>query len=197
MRRYRPLPAVRLRDPRLRPGRRLLRTQRARDRRQGSRTLQDVHRRAATRSRRTTSTRSIPTTSSTAPIRGMLGTLDPHSSFFEPEGIRADARAAGRALLRHRHHDRQAIDGDITAMQRLRRHRRRTRRASAAATSSPTIDGEDAKGWTIDQAMRKLRGPKGTHGQHRASSAAATNELIPLDADARRGLHPDRARRTS
>ena len=24
------------------------------------------------------------------------------------------------------------------------------------------IDGEDAKGWTSDQAVRKLRGPKGT-----------------------------------
>jgi carboxyl-terminal processing protease len=24
------------------------------------------------------------------------------------------------------------------------------------------VEGEDTKGWTVDQAMRKLRGPKGT-----------------------------------
>ena len=37
------------------------------------------------------------------------------------------------------------------------------------------IDGEDAKGWTTDQAMQKLRGPKGTDGRDRRSSAAATS----------------------
>ena len=29
------------------------------------------------------------------------------------------------------------------------------------------IDGEDAKGWTTEQAMKKLRGAKGTPVQHR------------------------------
>ena len=58
---------------------------------------------------------------------------------------------------RRRHHRESASSKD----------RPPTRRASAAATSSPKIDGEDAKGWTTEQAMRKLRGPKGTHGRHR------------------------------
>ena len=59
--------------------------------------------------------------------------------------------------------------------------------------ASPTIDGEDAKGWTIDQAMRKLRGPKGTDVERRASSGRGYEQLIQFDADARRSLHPDRA----
>ena len=53
-------------------------------------------------------------------VRGMLGTLDPHSSFFSPKEY---------AQMRERQEGRyygigvsiQAIDGDITAMQRVRR----------------------------------------------------------------------------
>ena len=40
------------------------------------------------------------------------------------------------------------------------------------------IGGEDAKGWTTDQAMQKLRGPKGTHGADRRAGGAATTQLI-------------------
>ena len=114
---------------------------------------------------------------------------------LRPEGVRADARAAGRPLLRPRHHH----PGD----------RRRHHRACGVFEGSPAykkgirrgdviakIDGEDAKGWTTEQAMQKLRGPKGTTVdiEHQA---ARLRRADSARGDARRGPHPDRARRIS
>ena len=93
-------------------------------------------------------------------VRGMLGTLDPHSSFFSPKEY---------AQMRERQEGRyygigvsiQAIDGDITAMQVFEQspaYKKGIRRGDVMAN----VGGEDAKGWTVDQAMRKLRGAKGT-----------------------------------
>ncbi len=93
-------------------------------------------------------------------IRGMLATLDPHSSFFDPREY---------AQMRERQEGRyygigiqiQAIDGDITAMRVFEgspANRAGMRRGDAIAT----IGGETAKGWTTEQAMNKLRGAKGT-----------------------------------
>jgi carboxyl-terminal processing protease len=93
-------------------------------------------------------------------VRGMLGTLDPHSSFFSPKEY---------AQMRERQEGRyygigvsiQAIDGDITAMQVFEQspaYKKGIRRGDVLAN----VEGEDTKGWTVDQAMRKLRGPKGT-----------------------------------
>ncbi len=93
-------------------------------------------------------------------IRGMLGTLDPHSSFFDPREY---------AQMRERQEGRyygigiqiQAIDGDITAMRVFEgspANRAGMRRGDAIVT----IGGETAKGWTTEQAMNKLRGAKGT-----------------------------------
>ena len=93
-------------------------------------------------------------------IRGMLGTLDPHSSFFDPREY---------AQMRERQEGRyygigiqiQAIDGDITAMRVFEgspANRAGMRRGDAIVT----IAGETAKGWTTEQAMNKLRGAKGT-----------------------------------
>jgi carboxyl-terminal processing protease len=94
-------------------------------------------------------------------IRGMLGTLDPHSSFFDPREY---------AQMRERQEGRYyglgisivSIDGAITAQgvfEGSPAHRRGVRRGDVIAR----IDGEDAKGWTTEQAMRKLRGAKGTN----------------------------------
>jgi carboxyl-terminal processing protease len=94
-------------------------------------------------------------------IRGMLGTLDPHSSFFDPKEY---------AQMRERQEGRyygigvsiQAIDGDITAMlvfEGSPAYKKGIRRGDVLAR----VAGEDAKGWTVDQAMHKLRGPKGTN----------------------------------
>ncbi len=94
-------------------------------------------------------------------IRGMLGTLDPHSSFFDPREY---------AQMRERQEGRyygigvsiQVFDGDITAMNVFEgspAYRKGIRRGDVLAR----VAGEDAKGWTVDQAMHKLRGPKGTN----------------------------------
>src|SRR5215471_2381624 len=90
----------------------------------------------------------------------MLGTLDPHSSFFSPKEY---------AQMRERQEGRyygigvsiQAIDGDITAMQVFEQspaYKKGVRRGDVLAN----VAVEDTKGWTVDQAMHKLRGAKGT-----------------------------------
>jgi carboxyl-terminal processing protease len=93
-------------------------------------------------------------------IRGMLGTLDPHSNFFTPREF---------AQMRERQEGRyygigiqiQAYDGDIMATRVFEgspAFKQGIRRGDVIAV----ILGESAKGWTTDQAMQKLRGPKGT-----------------------------------
>lgn len=93
-------------------------------------------------------------------IRGMLGTLDPHSSFFDPREY---------AAMRERQEGRYyglgitiaSIDGNITAQgvfEGSPAARAGVRRGDVIAK----IDNEDAKGWTTEQAMKKLRGAKGT-----------------------------------
>src|SRR3989442_216127 len=94
-------------------------------------------------------------------IRGMLGTLDPHSSFFDPREY---------AQMRERQEGRYyglgitivAIDGDITAQgvfEGSPAFKKGVRQGDVIAR----IAGEDGKGWTTEQAIRKLRGPKGTN----------------------------------
>jgi len=93
-------------------------------------------------------------------IRGMLGTLDPHSSFFDPkEYARMRERQEGHyygigvSIV--------AVDGDITAVSVFEgspAYEKGIRRGDVIAS----IEGESAKGWTTEQAMAKLRGPKGT-----------------------------------
>jgi carboxyl-terminal processing protease len=93
-------------------------------------------------------------------VRGMLGTLDPHSSFFDPREYaqmreRQEGRYYGLGITI------QAIDGDITAMSVFEgspAYKKGIRRGDVIAK----IGNEDAKGWTNDQAMKRLRGAKGT-----------------------------------
>jgi carboxyl-terminal processing protease len=93
-------------------------------------------------------------------IRGMLSTLDPHSSFFSPvEYARMRERQEGRyygigiQIV--------SVDGDVTATRIFEgspAYKAGIRRGDVISR----IAGDDAKGWTNDQAMQKLRGPKGT-----------------------------------
>src|SRR5947207_108536 len=93
-------------------------------------------------------------------IRGMLSTLDPHSNFFDPKEYaqmreRQEGRYYGLGITI------ASIDGDITAASVFEgspAYRKGIRRGDIIAK----IGGQDAKGWTVEQAMRNLRGPKGT-----------------------------------
>src|SRR5512134_154831 len=90
-------------------------------------------------------------------IQGMLQTLDPHSSFLDPRAY---------AQLRERQEGRyyglgitiQVVDGDITVVSLFEgspAYQKGIRRGDVIAE----IEGANAKGWTSDQAIRKLRGP--------------------------------------
>src|SRR5919197_716670 len=96
----------------------------------------------------------------TGAIRGMLGTLDPHSSYFTPKEY---------AQMRERQEGRHygigvsivAIDGDITAVTVFEgspAYKKGIRSGDVIAK----VNSKDAKGWTTEQAMRELRGPRGT-----------------------------------
>ena len=93
-------------------------------------------------------------------IDGMLKTLDPHSSFFDPKSY---------AQMRERQHGSyyglgitiQVVDGDITVMSIFEgspAFKQGLRRGDVIAK----IESEDTKGWTSDQAVKRLKGPKGT-----------------------------------
>lgn len=95
-----------------------------------------------------------------AAVRGMLGTLDPHSSFFDPKEYaamreRQEGRYYGLGITI------QSINGDITAASVFEgspAYKKGIRRGDIIAK----IAGQDAKGWTSEQAMKNLRGAKGT-----------------------------------
>jgi carboxyl-terminal processing protease len=93
-------------------------------------------------------------------INGMLTTLDPHSSFMDPRQY---------AQMRERQEGRYyglgisivVVEGDITVaaiFEGSPAYKKGIRRGDIVAR----IGAEDAKGWTSDQAVKKLRGPKGT-----------------------------------
>jgi carboxyl-terminal processing protease len=102
-------------------------------------------------------------------IDGMLKTLDPHSSFFDPKAYaqmreRQEGKYYGLGITI------QVVDGDITVVSIFEgspAYKKGIRRGDVIAR----IAGEDAtgkmamldaKGWTSEQAVRKLKGPKGT-----------------------------------
>jgi carboxyl-terminal processing protease len=93
-------------------------------------------------------------------IDGMLKTLDPHSSFFDPRQYqqlreRQEGRYYGLGIQI------QVIDGDITVMSIFEgspAYKKGLRRGDIIAR----IGEEDAKGWTSEKAVSKLKGPKGT-----------------------------------
>ena len=94
-------------------------------------------------------------------IRGMLSTLDPHSSFFDPKAYaqmreRQEGRYYGLGIQIQ-----STPEGDIIAtgvFEGSPAYKKGVRRGDAFAK----IGDENAKGWTTEQAMQKLRGAKGT-----------------------------------
>ena len=93
-------------------------------------------------------------------ISGMLQTLDPHSSFMDPRQYktmreRQEGRYYGLGISIG------SIDGDLTISQVFEgspAYEKGLRRGDVIAR----IESQDAKGWTTEQAVEKLRGDKGT-----------------------------------
>ena len=95
-----------------------------------------------------------------AAINGMLQTLDPHSSFMDPRSYsqmreRQEGRYYGLGITI------QMRNGDITVIALFDgspAYLKGIRRGDVIAE----IEGESAQGWTSDQAVRRLRGPRGS-----------------------------------
>lgn len=93
-------------------------------------------------------------------ISGMLQTLDPHSSFFDPKSYaqmreRQEGRYYGLGISI------SVIGEDITVanvFESSPAYQKGIRRGDVIAK----IEGEDTKGWTSEKAVSKLRGQKGT-----------------------------------
>ena len=93
-------------------------------------------------------------------ISGMLQTLDPHSSFFDPKSYsqmreRQEGRYYGLGISI------SVIGEDITVanvFEASPAYQKGIRRGDVIAK----IEGEDTKGWTSEKAVAKLRGQKGT-----------------------------------
>src|SRR5262245_61905467 len=110
-------------------------------------------------------------------INGMLQTLDPHSSFMDPKAYarmreQQEGRYYGLGLSI------VAIDGDITISRVFEgspAYSQGIRRGDVIAQ----IETESAKGWTTDEAVRKLRGPRGTF-VNVGIRRKGLEELIPL-----------------
>ncbi len=93
-------------------------------------------------------------------ISGMLQTLDPHSSFMDPKSYaqmreRQEGRYYGLGITI------SSVDGDLTVVSIFEgspAYQKGMRRGDVIAR----ITGQDAKGWTTEQAIRLLRGARGT-----------------------------------
>ena len=91
-------------------------------------------------------------------ISGLLQTLDPHSSFMDPRSFaqmreRQEGRYYGLGITIN------VVDGDVTVFNVFEgspAYQKGLRRGDVIAK----IEGEDAKGWTSEQAVSRLRGPK-------------------------------------
>jgi carboxyl-terminal processing protease len=112
-------------------------------------------------------------------IRGMLSTLDPHSSFFDPKAYaqmreRQEGRYYGLGIQIQ-----STPEGDVVAtgvFEGSPAYKKGVRRGDVFAV----IGTESAKGWTTEQAMQKLRGPKGTT-VHIEMRRRGYEQTIPLD----------------
>jgi carboxyl-terminal processing protease len=93
-------------------------------------------------------------------ISGMLQTLDPHSNFMDPKAYaqmreRQEGRYYGLGITI------SSVDGDLTVVSIFENspaYLKGMRRGDVIAR----IEKEETKGWTSDQAVRRLRGQKGT-----------------------------------
>lgn len=110
-------------------------------------------------------------------INGMLQTLDPHSSFMDPRSYkqmreRQEGRYFGLGITI------QAVPDGITAVRVFEgspAHAKGIRRGDVIAE----IEGQSTRGWSSDDAVGKLRGPKGTF-VNIGIRRKGLDELIPM-----------------
>ncbi len=111
-------------------------------------------------------------------IRGMLGTLDPHSSFFDPREYaqmreRQEGRYYGLGITI------QAVEAGISAASVFEgspAFKKGIRRGDIISK----IGEDSTKGWTSQQTQNRLRGPKGT-SVHIEITRKGYAQPIPLD----------------
>jgi carboxyl-terminal processing protease len=113
-------------------------------------------------------------------INGMLQTLDPHSSFFDPkqyaqmrERQSGSYYGIGLSIL--------TINGDVTAMSVFEgspAYRAGLRRGDIIAK----VAGQSAKNWTTEETAAKLKGPKGTKVQI-SIRRPGYEQLIDMDVE--------------
>ena len=93
-------------------------------------------------------------------IDGLLKTLDPHSNFFDPREY-AQMRERQQGSYYGLGVTIASIDGDITIQSIFEgspAYKRGIRRGDVIAR----VEGDSMKGWTTEEAVRRLKGPKGT-----------------------------------
>jgi carboxyl-terminal processing protease len=113
-------------------------------------------------------------------INGMLQTLDPHSSFFDPkqyaqmrERQSGQYYGIGLSIL--------TINGDVTAMSVFEgspAFKAGLRRGDVIAK----VAGQSAKNWTTEETAAKLKGPKGTKVQI-SIRRPGYDQLIDMDVE--------------
>ncbi|HQX83021.1 MAG TPA: S41 family peptidase [Vicinamibacterales bacterium] len=111
-------------------------------------------------------------------IDGMLRTLDPHSSFLEPQAY-ARMRERQEGVYYGLGLSIVVVNDDITVTNLFEgtpAYRAGIRRGDVIAI----IKGKSAKGWTSEQAVKELRGAKGTSVD---ISIRRLDQLIPLTVD--------------
>ena len=114
-------------------------------------------------------------------ITGMLQTLDPHSSFMDPKSYaqmreRQEGRYYGLGITI------TVVDGDITVVSVFEgspAYLTGLRRGDVIAR----ISGDDTKDWTSDQAVSRLKGPKGTF-VHMSGCLLKSEKRVPACAGA-------------
>ena len=107
-------------------------------------------------------------------IDGMLHTLDPHSSFFDPKQY-AQMRERQEGSYYGLGISIQVVDGDITVVSLFEgspAYRAGIRRGDVIAR----IEGEDTKNWTSDQAVQAAaKGRRARRSTSRSAAPATTS----------------------